>query len=512
MESKDFMIENGVLTRYAGSGGDVTIPEGVAMICESTFEDCASLRSVTIPEGVAIIDASAFAGCTGLQSVTIPASVTEIGWKAFAYCSDLQSVTILARRVEIDKQAFEDSCPVLIAPNIPISGFCAKDKPGACCGFAKLMEAGAEVEEEIKAGYLKYIKGQRKRLYPLAVRHEELLRLMLTGKMLIRKDVELLLEECERQGSITAKAELLEYADKNLEPLDVMKEMERGFAAIERAGKNREEFLATGVMKVGEAKKLFRYKKLEAGGLIITGYKGTEPDVLLPEAIGKDAVEEIDEEAFRGCTVLQSVTIPEGMLEIGESAFEGCSGLRSVTIPSSVMCIDSQTFFGCTSLRSVRIAEGIGTIGYCAFRQCESLQSVVIPKSVYRIDPCAFSECYSLQSVTIPTGVSVISESTFYSCASLQSVEIPEGVLEIEWIAFRGCASLRSVVIPRSVQKIGSWAFQDCTNLRSVTIPNTATRIAIFAFIGCENLTIHAPAGSDAERYAKENGISFEVL
>ena len=44
-----------------------------------------------------------------------------------------------------------------------------------------------------------------------------------------------------------------------------------------------------------------------------------------------------------------------------------------------------------------------------------------------------------------------------------------------------------------------------------VTIPESVTEIEDFAFYGCKKLTIHAPAGSAAEQYAKENGIRFEA-
>ena len=44
-----------------------------------------------------------------------------------------------------------------------------------------------------------------------------------------------------------------------------------------------------------------------------------------------------------------------------------------------------------------------------------------------------------------------------------------------------------------------------------VIIPKGVTEIGSSAFDGCKKLTIHAPAGSVAERYAKENGIRFEA-
>ena len=78
----DFAIEDGVLTKYNGSGGDVTIPSGVTIIANA-FERCGSLTNVTIPSGVTIIGASAFEHCTNLTSVSIPSSVIAIEMFAF---------------------------------------------------------------------------------------------------------------------------------------------------------------------------------------------------------------------------------------------------------------------------------------------------------------------------------------------------------------------------------------------------------------------------------------------
>ena len=111
----------------------------------------------------------------------------------------------------------------MIALYLPISSIAKEGKPGACRSFAKAYLDGAELDEEIKAGYLKYIKGQRKRLYPLAIQHEELLQLMFTEKMISWKDVDLLLEECGKQKNNAAKAVVLEYAHQNFKPTDTDK-------------------------------------------------------------------------------------------------------------------------------------------------------------------------------------------------------------------------------------------------------------------------------------------------
>ena len=65
------------------------------------------------------------------------------------------------------------------------------------------------------------------------------------------------------------------------------------------------------------------------------------------------------------------------------------------------------------------------------------------------------------------------------------------------------------VVVPDGVKSIGVNAFSRCKRLTSVTIPDSVKSIDFGVFKGCPNLTIHAPAGSYAEQYAKEHDIPF---
>ena len=116
--ASDFIIENGVLKKYVGPGGDVTIPDGVTSIGNEAFWGCGSLTSITLPDSVTSIDDWAFRCCSSLQSFSIPDGVTSIGNKAFEYCRDLQSVTIPDSVTSIGDSAFS-GCGRLQSITIP---------------------------------------------------------------------------------------------------------------------------------------------------------------------------------------------------------------------------------------------------------------------------------------------------------------------------------------------------------------------------------------------------------
>ena len=103
---QDFVIVDGVLTGYNGTGGAVTVPSGVTSIGECAFEGRYDLTSVEIPSGVTNIDYLAFYFCDGLTSVALPSSLTRIREGAFAFCEGLTSVTLPSSIAEIGVDAF----------------------------------------------------------------------------------------------------------------------------------------------------------------------------------------------------------------------------------------------------------------------------------------------------------------------------------------------------------------------------------------------------------------------
>ena len=67
------------------------------------------------------------------------------------------------------------------------------------------------------------------------------------------------------------------------------------------------------------------------------------PDFTLPVSL-----KVIPDEAFAGAS-MTVVKCPEGLEEIGEDAFKGCAGLREIYIPDSVTSIGGGAFDGCAA-------------------------------------------------------------------------------------------------------------------------------------------------------------------
>ena len=98
---------------------------------------------------------------------------------------------------------------------------------------------------------------------------------------------------------------------------------------------------------------------------VVSGVQGADKEGVV-HAIVAEGTTEIGDGAFRGCSSLASVTIPDSVTAIENSAFEGCRSLASVTIPGSVTAIGDCAFYGCSSLASVSLPAAT-TLGDHAF-------------------------------------------------------------------------------------------------------------------------------------------------
>lgn len=103
-EEYHFTVEDGVLTKYIGYGGDVEVPAGVTKIGDRVFEEKDYVKSIILPESVTNIGDYAFQRC-GLTDIRIPESVTGIGASAFAE-SNLTNVRIPGNVNRVESLAF----------------------------------------------------------------------------------------------------------------------------------------------------------------------------------------------------------------------------------------------------------------------------------------------------------------------------------------------------------------------------------------------------------------------
>lgn len=218
----------------------------------------------------------------------------------------------------------------------------------------------------------------------------------------------------------------------------------------------------------------------------------TDTDIVIPSTYEGVPVTRIGDEAFKDCTSLTSVKIPNSVLGISQSAFYGCRGLTSITIPASVEGIYFGAFSKCTSLTSIVFEENSKLTGIAneAFYGCTSLTSITIPAGVTYIGKCTFGKCESLTSVVFEENsqLQCIDEYGFAGCWSLTSITIPDSVIYIYDYAFSN-SSLNSVTLSASMTRIYEGTFQYNYELTSVTIPASVTYIEADVFLNCDNLT-----------------------
>lgn len=272
--------------------------------------------------------------------------------------------------------------------------------------------------------------------------------------------------------------------------------------------------------------------EFENGNTIITGYTGSELDIILPEEIdnrpvtsiankafkGYDLnsivvsknVTDIQEEAFQDCTNLSSVTLPDGIQNIGLNAFNNCSNLVYINLPDSIVNLDYGTFSSCTELKEITLPNNITTINSNTFSECSSLSSVKFPEKLEIIGNNAFYKCISLANISLPNTIKVIDKCAFSECSQLSDVgSLDTATVKIEenaflntlvqdnfvfsidsngvLIAYSGKDS--TITIPENVTEIGKSVFSCNDYICSVKLSSNTKKIGAQAFMSCRNLS-----------------------
>ncbi len=248
------------------------------------------------------------------------------------------------------------------------------------------------------------------------------------------------------------------------------------------------------------------------------------------------AVTSLDAGAFRGCTRLRAITLPEGLSAIGAAAFDGCR-LETITLPASVTQIAEGAFLGCNTLQEIlvqpgnpayvsvdgvlysadrslllcfpaaksgrgcRVPEGVTRIADGAFSGYQLTDTLYLPASLQEIGTAALSRCYGLAAIKVDGGCPAFTAADgvlydkdkrillrYPSGKTSQRFSVPRGVEEIAPDAFCENYELSALTLPDSLTRIGDRAFSGCSFLRSVSFPRSLLSIGEQAFLSCSRL------------------------
>ena len=255
---------------------------------------------------------------------------------------------------------------------------------------------------------------------------------------------------------------------------------------------------------------------------MITGYVGTEVDLVVPDTIRGITVRGVAMNAFKDNDRIHSITLPATATRIGSTAFYECGSLYSVTgaglkrVDSSAFenstitefpfeqleKVGSKAFSGCNNLINVNLknitsieasafenantitelnSEKVQSIGKYAFRNTK-IMNVNIP-SVGTISMGAFEQCPNLDNVSAKNALS-IGNYAFRNCISLRNIDFP-AVMSLGAEAFVNTA-IENITMP-FVTSIGQKCFSGCTALKSAVFEKAKT-VESYAFINCKNL------------------------
>lgn len=238
-------------------------------------------------------------------------------------------------------------------------------------------------------------------------------------------------------------------------------------------------------------------------GIALLRYNGDQIYVDIPGVIDGKKVVSLDC-TFDGFYELKRVTVPEGIIKIS-GGFYGCEGLEEVSLPESIRDME-HAFECCYSLKNLMLPHQAKYFDY-AFSGTH-IESMKFPEGAEDISHSFIGSQY-LKYVFIPKSVTTLYEA-FEDCENLECVVIEKGVTSIDDYAFFHCLSLMEIVIPESVVHFG----EKCVGYMEIReyIPPDRAAYRMKGEQIIPGFKIKGFPGSAAEKYAEENGITFEAV
>ena len=226
------------------------------------------------------------------------------------------------------------------------------------------------------------------------------------------------------------------------------------------------------------------YETNSNGTLTITGYSGTETKVTVPATIGGKSVSEIGYAAFASNSVLEEMTVSEGIQTVNGDVFT-MSSLKKLWLPASLntfrpsanmdklegIYVDSASQFY-KDVDGVLYNKNMTTlVKYPAQKKATTF---AVPGSVTALADSSMDSNIFLQKIVLPDSVELVDFGAFKNCSKLSDVTLPEQCKSVGQFAFSGTA-LTSFYIPAALDTLGAGAFMN-TKISSMTVSPQNTK------------------------------------
>lgn len=498
------------------TGSDITEFEelkyftSLTEISNNAFKNT-KLNKISMPEGITRIGTAAFMGTSINRWNTLPGLV-EIGDSAFAYNTGFTSLTISAALTTVGTGAFK-GCPNLTAinvqqanPNYSSVNGVLFDKEGTTLlqfPAAKNVKNYVIGEQVTKIGEDAFTKASIMKSVTIPVGVTEI------GQNAFRACSALDSVVVAWHTPLAVPSNTFEGVNVREATLSVPKGCDAVYASanVWKEFGTIEIYLDDGSVidfedSVVKALCVSEWDSNGDGELTVSEAKAvTDADIttvfLLADDIKKfnefkyfTGLTSIPSNAFKMCTALEEITLPNSITEIAYGAFTGCSSLKTLGIPASVTTIGNGPFTNCSSLEKFTIDE--------ENTKFTVIDGVLFTKDVNELVayPCAKGGEYE-----IPSSVKKLRVYSFCGSQKVTRIRIHEGVTSIPEGAFEKCTALKSINIPASVTTIGSFAFSEDPSLEVMKVAweeplSFQNPEYVFKSSYPEDVKLYVPAGS----------------
>lgn len=546
--SDDFIIENGVLIKYVGPGGDVVLPEGITRIADNAFRSNQTVTSVVMQSGITEMGMCVFWDCHyikrivfsdtikviptstcylnwALEEVILPRDVEEIQSTAFINCYALTSLDFSKYNIRIfGEQSFKGSGlqEVYFSKNVKVIG---RQAFLQCYRLKNVtFEEGIELEFLGASVFSACIMLEEVDLSMLDMKElpSEIFRLCsaLTKVKLPSQLTSIpwgLFNSCTSlreidlsDTKITVLNNYVFYKCTSLERVilperltEIMKGTFSDTASLEYI------VIPESVTKIGnDAFKgsglkaiVFNSPVPPALGSGIFLKHNDELRVFVPsdsaeaykKALGEysDLVNSSSEFDIRDGVLYkyfgcsEEVTVPYEVKSIATGAFKGNATLRSVYIGGITAGIGTEAFEGCSSLSYVYLSQSVKTIKDRAFGGCGSLARVVIDASV---PPNTGKEVFPLNDGLVIEVIDGAREVYAREWKRYEKLIVENGFTVVDGVlvCYKGIA--KDVIVPEGVTELGKYVFQGCAYMETLTLPEGLIKLGDGAINSCNSL------------------------